>query len=115
MSMPELTRTTIDKAFDKEALLPNSGIYILAYMGKVIYVGKATRVAERLRSHCATVATKNLAVDDWLQMMEWDYVNVRLDILEVPSNVTDEFSWLKETEAACIHKFSPLMNDQLNV
>ena len=113
MSMPELTRTTLDKAFDEETLLPISGIYILAYMGNVIYVGQAADISDRMRQHCTGLVAHPLPVDAWIRQMQFDYQNIRLDILETPPMAEDRF-WLNETEAACIRQFRPLMNDRLN-
>ena len=114
MSMPELTRTTLDKAFDEETLLPSSGVYILAYMGNVVYVGRAVSISDRLRQHCTGLVSQPLPIDGWIRQMQFDYQNIRLDILEVPP-MAEGPSWLSETEAACIRQFRPLMNDRLNI
>ncbi len=110
MKNPIKHRLTLDKAFDECTLLPYSGVYILAYMGKVIYVGKAENVSHRLYQH---YTTPTLDVDDWLCGMVWDLDNIRLDILETPDDV-DEAYWLRETEAACINTFNPVMNMTLS-
>jgi len=110
----EFHRTTLNVAFDEHTVLPLSGIYILAYMGEVVYVGKAMDISARLRSHCVIQARKRQQlIDGWLWNMVWDYGNVRLDILETPDEC-DEQQWLRATEAACIRQFRPLLNVRLN-
>lgn len=110
-SPKEYHRTTLACAFDGRTLLPHSGIYVLAYMGQILYVGKAEDVVDRFRLHC--LHGRPLRVDGWLREMAWDYDNVRLDILETPDDVI-ESHWLANTEAACIRRFSPLFNTQLS-
>ena len=102
----EHIRTTLDAAFDGESLLPLSGIYILAYMGKTVYVGQSVDIPGRLLHHCAR---GNLLIDAWLYGMRFDYANIRLDIL-----ASSDQLWLKEAEAVCIQYFKPLLNTQLN-
>jgi hypothetical protein len=93
------------------AALPMAGVYVLGYMGRVLYVGRSTNVPERLRQHLWPPATRPLLVDHWLQAVGWaDAYNVRLDVLECPA---DE-GWLPVAEEACIRRFRPLFNVALN-
>ncbi len=93
--------------------LPHAGVYVLAYMGRVIYVGKAEDVAGRLYSHLTPAAGK-LLVDDWLQNMgAFDAENVRLDVLVPPLDAGPE--WSRAVEAACVRQLRPLMNVQLQL
>jgi hypothetical protein len=98
----EHIRTTLAAAFDGETELPYSGVYILAYMGKIVYVGRSVDLPDRLRCHCAR---GNQLIDAWLYGMRFDYQNIRLDILASVDPV-----WLKEVEDVCIKHFKPLLN-----
>ncbi len=100
-------RTTFDKAFEEP--IPHVGIYIIAYMGKILYVGKAeSSVTARLNQHIKHLQTK---IGIWLYAMEFDWHNIRLDIIE-PLDHQGHY-WLVQTENACIKKFNPLFNDKL--
>ena len=98
------TRTTIAELDN----LPNAGVYIIAYLGCVLYVGKSgCDVCGRLRLHL----TKPSQLGAWLRRVE-DWGNVRLDVLEAP--FSDDFQvWLTKAEDALIHRFKPLFNMQL--
>jgi excinuclease UvrABC nuclease subunit len=87
-----------------------SGIYILAYMGQILYVGKASgSVPYRIVSHFNNALHENIGA--WLRNFESDWQNVRLDILEAPLENFD--TWLTNAEIALIRKFKPLFNTNL--
>lgn len=98
-----LTRTTMAELDN----LPHAGIYVLAYMGRVLYVGKAVSVADRLRSHLRGISL----IGAWLLRVREDWGNVRLDVLEQPD---EDDSWLPVAEEALIKRFNPLFNTVLN-
>lgn len=101
-----LHRTTFDKMGNG---LPYSGIYIIAYLGKVMYIGKASEdVYLRIVSHIL-YAPDNIG--HWLTGMKFDWHNILLDVLETPDNSPD--NWLKEAEAALIRRFNPVFNIHL--
>ena len=101
------TRTTFDQVY--ETPLPYVGIYIIAYMGEVLYVGKAeSSVFDRLNGH---IERRKSRIGLWLYAMEFDWKNVRLDILEPPAY--EGHDWLVKVENACIKQFNPLFNDRL--
>ena len=86
------------------------GVYVLAYMGRIVYVGKAEcGVLSRLKEHI------NNAIDEllgaWI-MKNRDWENIRLDIL-VPPISKNMRLWVAEVEDACIKRFDPLLNIQL--
>lgn len=92
--------------------LPLVGIYVIAYMGKTLYVGKASQsVVMRLQSHW--YRRDNEMLGSWLDGMQFDWANVRLDVLEPPDNVNQNY-WLQEAESALIRKLKPLFNQQMN-
>ena len=100
-------RTTFNRAF--EEALPHSGIYIIAYLGKILYVGKAeVSVIARLNQHIKHLNTR---IGVWLYGMELDWQNIRLDIIEPPAY--EGHYWLSRAEMACIKQFSPLFNKDL--
>ena len=100
-------RTTFDQVFESQ--LPHVGIYILAYMGKVLYIGKAeSSVVERLENHIKQYTSR---IGYWLRTMEFDWANVRLDIVEPPPR--QDRLWFSWVENACIKRFIPLFNEQL--
>lgn len=105
MKLGELIRTTVaDKLLHVEY-----GVYILAYLGHVVYVGQTRRgVAERIRGH---ITDENSLLGEWLTLNR-DWHNIRLDIL-VPPNEGDGRVWLRNTEVACINEFNPLLNSQI--
>jgi hypothetical protein len=99
----KLHRTTVGDLYESDEKL--MGIYIIAYVGKVIYVGKTTNdVSVRLISH---TYQKN-KIGTWLLTLSDDLHNIRLDVLE-PEDHDDEV-WLAAAEVACIRHFSPLLN-----
>src|SRR3990167_10511336 len=88
--------------------IPISGVYILAYMRTIVYVGRANEVEARMVNHMRPAAGK-LLVDQWLQTVAAaDMVNVRMDVLEPPAEADD--AWMRTTEEACIRQFRPLLN-----
>jgi hypothetical protein len=104
-----LTRTTLDKTDN----LPFAGVYIIAYMGKVVYVGKSHyNVADRIANHWRKRMTEYLG--DWMDKMRLEWHNIRLDVLEPPDDV-DEEQWVKQVESALVRKFNPLFNISLQV
>lgn len=102
-----LTRTTLAECAD----LPHSGIYIIAYMGRVLYVGKANdSIADRLASHLLNRGLERLGY--WMECMRWDWCNVRLDCLETP-DVHNQEVWIRDAESALVRRLSPLFNSML--
>ena len=98
-----LHRTTVGEVSESEESL--MGIYVIAYKGEIIYVGKTTvDVKERLSNHIH----QGNKLGSWLLNTLDDWHNVRLDILE-PEDHDDEV-WLAAAEVACIRQFSPLLN-----
>ena len=83
------------------------GVYIVAYLGRIIYVGGTTQpITSRLSTHYYSGAK----FGKWLISTINDWHNVRIDILE-PESVENE-EWITEAEKACIQKFRPLLNYQ---
>lgn len=101
-----LTRTTIAECAD----LPHSGIYIIAYMGRIVYIGKAVDVGRRLAGHITGRANEMLG--NWLDAMRFDWPNIRLDVLETPDDA-DGQAWNSDAERALIRRFNPLFNKAL--
>jgi len=102
-----LHRTTMAQLDD----LPNAGIYIIAYMGKVIYVGKATdSVMDRIRTHLLKAIDEPFGY--WLENMRFDWPNVRVDVLEAPDNIDIQY-WSREVEGSLVRRLNPLFNQQL--
>lgn len=84
--------------------LPHAAIYIIAYLGRVVYVGKAQDGVEaRLAGHM----TAPSRLGSWLRRVD-DWENVRLDVLGAHDD-----DWLRRAEEACIRRFRPLLNTQL--
>lgn len=103
-------RTTLDKI--GEVILPTPAVYILAYMGKIVYVGKAENsVEQRLSSHRTCAQRPSESLGKWI-IKNADHSNIRLDILSAPDGAP--FNWAREMEAKCIRRFRPLLNTQLN-
>lgn len=99
-----ITRTTLAETDG----LPYAGVYILAYMGKIVYVGKSHyNVADRLANHWRKRMTEYLG--DWMDKMRDDWANIRLDVLEPPDDVDAE-QWVRQVEAALVRQFEPLFN-----
>lgn len=103
-------RYNLAQMFDEITMIPICGIYVIAYMGTVLYVGKSVDIAPRMRTHCTVNHCK---IDLWLQQMVFDYENIRIDILIPGLEVENIDRWLDRTELKCIRKFSPLFNDLL--
>jgi len=86
--------------------LPHSGVYIIAYLGRVLYVGKASlSVQERLNGHiyrCSEVGA-------WMRKVQYEWDNIRVDVLEEPDEAPS--NWLTLTEDALIKEFFPLFNE----
>ena len=102
-----LHRTTVSKVFEEEQNY--AGVYVLAYMGQVLYVGKAEAdVSESLNNH---MMYSHSRIGIWLRAMQWDWSNVRIDILEPTEQGGNQ--WIKDAEIACIKHFLPLFNDYM--
>jgi excinuclease UvrABC nuclease subunit len=86
-----------------------SGVYILAYMGKVLYVGKAKHIPDRIRCHFTNAHKEVLG--SWIRTYDNDWHNIRLDVLEAPF-VGDEM-WMTSAENALVKIFNPLFNTHL--
>lgn len=83
------------------------GVYIIAYLGKILYVGKAEHsVNDRINNHRNNALKEQLG--SWMIRCD-DWPNIRLDVLVAP-DLVDLRTWTKLVEAACIRKFSPLFN-----
>lgn len=104
-----LTRTTLHDLDD----IPHAGVYIIAYMGKILYVGKSNdSIIRRLRNHLEQADTEILG--GWMYKIKMDWHNVRIDILEPPDNESVNVDlWLRNLEAALVRKFNPLFNIHL--
>lgn len=103
-----LTRTSLAEIDN----LPHCGVYILAYMGRILYVGKTSYdVAHRLVNHWNHRATELLG--DWMDKVRLDWANVALDVLEPPDDVRNVNYWLRQVESALVCKLNPLFNEQL--
>ena len=100
-----LIRTTLQETDN----LPLYGIYVIAYMGKILYIGQTTNSpGYRLQQHIEARDD----IDVWMYSVnDWD--NVRLDVLEAPD--IEPVYWMKEAEAAMIAMFNPLFNVMCNV
>ena len=86
--------------------IPHSGIYIVAYMGKVMYIGRAIEsVVERLKNHIC----QGDRLGGWLRNVDGDWNNIRLDVLETP-DIENGKGWLDLVEDKLIKKFQPLFN-----
>ena len=95
--------------------IPNvPGIYILAYLGRIVYVGKSeSDVQHRLDTHKSSALMPGELLGKWMiRCSDWE--NIRLDIL-VPPDCVDMKWWLKTAESTCIRKFIPLLNQQLQM
>jgi excinuclease UvrABC nuclease subunit len=102
-----LHRLTIDSI---DTISETIGVYVVAYMGRIVYVGKsADSIHERLRGHLTRSLCESLG--SWLQTMYADWGNIRLDVLVPPDD--DDGSWIAEAEARLIQRFTPLFNVQL--
>lgn len=113
--LSEVTRVTKYKQLHRSVLsetvgLPPVGVYVLAYMGRVVYVGRASiSVADRLSNHVYTCDD----VGSWMRKVQGDWDNVRLDVLEIPDDC--DSGWLDTVEMALIDRFRPLFNTVGNV
>ena len=102
----QIHRTTIYELVNNDPLI--SGVYNIAYLGKIMYVGRTeSTITDRLAHHCY----EKSKLGRWLTSIQDDWVNVRIDILEPAS--TNDKKWLAQAEEACIKKFRPLFNDLL--
>ena len=85
------------------------GVYIIAYLGRIVYVGITTgAVCERMEHHITNALQERLGA--WLLKVD-DWPNIRIDVLVPPD--TNVSYWLYTVEAACIKQFNPLFNEQL--
>jgi hypothetical protein len=99
----ELIRITL-----ADSIPDTPGIYILAYMGKVVYIGKAeTSVFHRISEHRYSALHDRLGA--WIVQCN-DWTNIRLDVLIPPIDVPSINEWLYEAESACIRRFKPVLN-----
>ena len=97
-------RTTIDQVSE----IGVSGVYVIAYMGRIMYVGKTTNnISKRLCEHIYTPSD----LGSWLFSVIDDWRNVRIDIIEPKDH--DDSQWLSKSENACIKRFAPKFNKQL--
>lgn len=104
-------RTTLDKI--GKVVLPTPSVYILAYMNKIVYVGKTEESVEgRLAGHMTHALGPHEHLGKWL-VMNADHSNIRLDVLSAPDNAPS--NWAIEAEVECIRRFRPLLNVQLNL
>jgi hypothetical protein len=87
--------------------IPQTGVYVIAYMGHVLYVGKTSGGAKRLEQHM----TGYSRIGAWMIQMKHDWHNIRVDFLEVPDN-RDNY-WITQAEMQLIRRFSPLFNNML--
>lgn len=93
--------------------LPTTGVYVVAYMGKIVYVGKTNySVFHRLENHLRHRDREDFG--GWMYKVRDDWHNVRLDVLETPDNVDAPDYWLRTVEGLLVKKFKPLFNDSLN-
>ena len=101
-----LHRTTMNKIDS----VPAVGVYVIAYMGKILYIGKSNQsINDRIISHIY----KGDRLGFWLRCMQFDWHNIRLDILEMPDD--EDAYWLGEVENRMIRYFNPLFNTQLQL
>ena len=103
----EIIRTTLDKIED----IPDvEGIYLIAYMGRILYVGKSFSVPTRIVGHYLNALDEKIG--RWLVLSEFDCENTRIDILVAPL-CDDVKSWLRIAEGRLIRKFDPIFNTML--
>ena len=102
-----LTRTSLSELDN----VPFRGIYVIAYMGTILYVGKASQdVANRLIGHWCNRLNEPLG--NWMDKVRADWDNVALDVLEPPDDVNAN-QWLQSAESALVQRLNPLFNTQL--
>ena len=102
----EIIRTTVDKVGGDGIEV---GIYVIAYLSRVVYVGKSMGgISARLRQH---IGDPRSLLGEWLTANK-DWANIRLDIL-VPPYDQDDKAWLRQAEVALINEFDPLLNSQI--
>ena len=101
-----LLRTTLQDVADG-AQTPTVGVYLLAELGQVVYVGKADDgVDHRLRQHMH----RGSDIGKWLYSRMESWRSVRLDVLIPPGTCADVPAWVRNVELACIRRFHPLLN-----
>jgi len=103
-------RTTMKDVFDTECE-GLDGVYIFAYMGKVVYIGKAENVGQRIKTHVYNVQHSSELLGKWL-VKNADHDNIRIDILESPKDSGDY--WRADVESKLIRKLRPLLNVAMN-
>ena len=102
-----LTRTSLSELGN----VPFCGVYVVAYMGKIVYVGKASQdVVSRLIGHWQN--RMNEPLGNWMDKVRADWDNVALDVLEPPDNVNVDY-WLQSAESALVQRLNPLFNTAL--
>ncbi len=89
------------------------GVYVIAYLKTVVYVGKAeSSIGHRLKTHKVSALEPRELLGRWM-IYNSDWENIRIDSLLPPDGVDDKW-WIKETEAALINGLSPLLNQQIS-
>lgn len=99
----KLVRTTLREL----SAVPCVGVYVIAYLGKILYVGQSVDVGVRLVQHLRAAEWDDIG--GWMFKVQDDWHNVRLDVLEPPDEV-DQLGWLTKVEGALVREFSPLFN-----
>ena len=97
-------RTTIYELLNDDPEI--AGVYIVAYLGRIIYIGQTEDVTRRITTHYFSQSK----FGNWLITNYSDWCNIRIDILE-PEDTSNR-DWYKQAEKACIKKFRPLLNYQ---
>ena len=100
-----MERFTLDQFFDGESEIPISGVYVIAYLTSILYVGQSIDIPHRMHTHCTNGV---LPIDYWLQNMGWDYHNIRVDI-----HITASDDHMEIIEERMIKQFCPVYNTLL--
>jgi hypothetical protein len=99
----KLHRMTINEIEEIES--PLIGVYVVAYKGEIIYVGRTMDcITFRFLEHYYQKSD----FGKWLRFVQEDWQNVRLDVLE-PQDASDK-QWLIDAERELIKKFNPVFN-----
>lgn len=90
------------------------GVYVFAYLGKVLYVGISTvSVKRRIREHQSNAIASNELLGQWMiKCTDWE--NIRVDVL-IPPDSEDQKYWLRTAESTCIRRLIPLLNQQHSI
>ena len=89
--------------------LPRVGVYVISYLGKVLYVEQSVDVEVRLAQHLRAGEWDDFG--GWMSKVRDDWHNVRLDVLEPPDE-GNQRKWLAEVEGALVREFSPLFGQE---